>query len=379
MFPIFRDRTRRLICRSMFLLFGVLPTGAVLAWSVVLNGDGHHHTICQQLAASLGCDVRADRVTHPRKESTLLEGFELVDPETKEVLFNSPRVEIREGAQLTISALQPELKFTKNRSCWSVIDRRLRLGAPSQRSLQFEAKGAMIYWPEGKQLVSDCSVEINADDEGNFAIAKLNWGEQPSSEPVWLELRRIKSGDRPISLFKLQTGAASLPCTLLAVALDQKNRFGVESMFRGTLTANETEAGWDATITDSVFAEVDLNVLANDYFPGNCTVRAEIQLGQAAIHRGRIAEVQGTLTTGPGTINQLRLDALEKSLVAWKAQNISSEEIQFEQLAVEFKIDDAGTHIVGKCKGPYPNVILRAAGGPILGEPTAPLPRARLW
>jgi len=107
MFPLFRDRTRRLICRSLFLLLGVLPTGAVLAWSVVLNGDSYHNAVCRQLAASLGYDVRAERVTHPRKESTLLEGLELVDPETSEVLFSSPRIEILEGGHLTITAQQP--------------------------------------------------------------------------------------------------------------------------------------------------------------------------------------------------------------------------------------------------------------------------------
>lgn len=379
MFPLFRDRTRRLICRSMFLLLGVLPTGAVLAWSVVLNGDGYHHAVCQQLAASLGYDVRAQRVTHPRNDSILIETFELVDPETGDVLFSSPRVEILEGEHLAITAQQPELKFTKNYSGWSVIERRLRLGEPSYRPLQFRAKGGTISWPEGKQSVSDCSVEIDAAQEGNVATAKFHWGEQASPEPVRLQMQRSKSANGPVSLFKLWTGASALPCTLLAAALDQQNRFGAESTYRGTLTVSESEQGWIATIEDGVFTAVDLNALASEHFPGNCTGLAEIHLTQARIQQGQIVNAQGTLTANQGITDRLRLNALAQSLNLQFAVRITSEEIRFQQVAVEFHIDDNATQIYGRCDETRPGVVLRSADGPILMAPPSPLPRARLW
>jgi hypothetical protein len=379
MFPLFRDRTRRLICRSMFLLLGVLPTGAVLAWSAVLNGDRYHDAVCQQLAASLGYEVRADRVTHPRTESTLLEGFQIVDPETQDVLFSSRRIEIREDEHLTITAVQPELRFTKNSWYWSVLERRLRLGAPNYRPLKFHAEVGTISWPEGKQSIDDCAVEIKAVEESNMATANFHWGEQQSPEPVQLQLQRSKSADRLVSIFKLQTGVTALPCTLLAAAFGQQNRLGAECKFQGKLQADEGESGWIATITDGTFTEVDLNALAIDYFPGHCAARAELQLSQAAIHQGRIIGAQGTLIAGRGTASRVQIDAIVDSVKLIPARNIAPQEVSFDQLAIEFNIDAASTQILGTCGGPHAGIVLRSSHGPILGQPQAPLPRTRMW
>jgi hypothetical protein len=78
-------------------------------------------------------------------------------------------------------------------------------------------------------------------------------------------------------------------------------------------------------------------------------------------------------------IDRPRLNALAQSLNLQFAATITSEEIQFQQLAVGFQIDANGTQIIGKCEGTQPGVILQSMSGPILLEFPRQVPRARLW
>src|SRR5688572_20084012 len=94
----FHERTRRLICRTLFLLLGVLPTGAVLAWGAVANSSSHRQQIIERAESSLNATLRAGAAYRPRAESLRLDELELLDIELGERLFRAARVEVVDDA-----------------------------------------------------------------------------------------------------------------------------------------------------------------------------------------------------------------------------------------------------------------------------------------
>src|SRR5262245_23035697 len=123
MFPI-HQCTRRWICRASFLVFGVVPMACVAAWSASIHSGAHLAAVRSQLAECLGLDVRLDRVSYPRPGITLLEGLQLADPETGEVLASMRLLEIGGDERMrTIVASQPELDAVHAAGLWKLADR----------------------------------------------------------------------------------------------------------------------------------------------------------------------------------------------------------------------------------------------------------------
>lgn len=379
MFPLFRDRTRRLICRSMFLLLAVLPTSAVLAWSVVLNGDGYHAAICEQLSAQLGCDVRVRGVSHPRKEITLLEGFELVDPETGAILVRSERVEIRDNGRRIIVS-HPEVNLTNRNWLRPIVEQRLRLSAQQRPPLYIDAETIELSWPEGKQTLHHCKLKFDSAEQGNAALATFQLVDQSPPEPIQLQFRREKLADQPLSTFELNTNNSTLPCTLLATVMEQTDPFGKASTFRGKLTAKQSAAGWDVDVFDVVIEQVELQTVVKQYFAGQCAAKADVHLHQARFHRGRMEEAKGIITAGAGVMSSSVYEAIKRSLNLRPPANWNvPAEVHFDQLSAEFQLSTAGLTIVGHCDRAPEGIVLSWQGQPLLWEPAGKLLPSWRW
>ena len=93
MFPL-HDRTRRIICRALFLLGGVLPIGLVAAWCLLVRSPMEVSAVRGRLETALGLNVKLEKVSYPRPDCTLLQGIELSDPETGQTVAAARLVEI---------------------------------------------------------------------------------------------------------------------------------------------------------------------------------------------------------------------------------------------------------------------------------------------
>jgi hypothetical protein len=381
MFPLFHDRTRRLLCRMLFLLFGVLPTGAVLAWSAAINSEGYRTATCEEISAALGYQVRATSISHPRQEVTLLEGFELVDAETNKILLRSSRVEIYNDQQSqTIDLHRPELNIA-GRNWWlPIIQRRLRLGNLKHPPLHLHASEITLTWPDGKQTLRDCTADVSSSAERNSAIAKFQFGDAPSAEPIQLQFRRTSDAGQPISKIDLITGSTALPCSLLAAAMDRENSFGTASTFRGTFRFHDGSDGYHAQVSDGFIEQVDLSTFVRRHFAGACSGTAQIQLQHAVFHDGQAEELKGSIHASSGSISGSALDAIGISLRLRPPQNWNTPaEVPFDQLAAEFTLTNTGLNITGRCNSPPEGVVLRTRNQPILWQPSATLPPWWLW
>jgi hypothetical protein len=159
MFPI-HDRTRRWICRVLFILGGVLPMAAVAAWAAVVHSASHLEAVRRQVAETLGLDVRLASVSYPQPGVMLLEGLELVDAETKVPLASIRAAEvIRDGKSQTIVLSQPDVNIMRPGWLWTLIDSRLRYRA-DLAPLRLSAGELTLRFRGGMQTLVDCNAQF---------------------------------------------------------------------------------------------------------------------------------------------------------------------------------------------------------------------------
>ena len=132
MFPL-RDRTRRCICRTMFLAVGVAPTLSLIGWCLAMTSPSHIASLRDQFAAAIGVNVQFEKLTHPRPGATLLEGLELSDPETNKSLARIGQLEMRADDHPTCIISAAEINAAQIDWLWRLIERRLQLGGGSAR------------------------------------------------------------------------------------------------------------------------------------------------------------------------------------------------------------------------------------------------------
>src|SRR5215471_7652228 len=156
MFPI-HDRTRRWICRTIFIFGGVLPMLAVAAWAAVIHSASHLEAVRVRVEEALGLQVRLASVSYPQPGATLLAGMQLLDPESGEALGSIRMVEmIDEASCKTIVLSQPEINVARPRWLWNLIDNRLRLWA-DQTPMRLSASELTARWNGGVQTFVDCN------------------------------------------------------------------------------------------------------------------------------------------------------------------------------------------------------------------------------
>ncbi|MCC7086844.1 MAG: hypothetical protein IT427_17740 [Pirellulales bacterium] len=380
MFLFFRDRTRRLLCRSLFLLLGVLPTGAVLAWSVVLHGDGYRRATCESLSIALGREVRVSRVRPLRPGVLVLEDFELIDPETDKILLRSPRVEIHQSDRAqSIEARQAEIRISGHNWWLPMIERQLHIGQRLPRPLRLSVETINVIWPEGKQTLRRGTMEFNAGEESSSAMATWLWDDDRADEPLQLEMRRVKESGQIVSSFALNTRHGRLPCSLLAAAMELENRCGIAATFQGTLEVTFKPDACDARIVAGTFNQVDLNALVRRHFPGQCSAAATIQIAQAEFHRGRLEAAAGTMKAGAGTADRALVFAVAKALRLTSDLATWPDRVEFAELAADFELSSEGLKISGICDRHPPGVVLRSIGESMLWQPAGTLPPWWRW
>jgi len=184
MFPI-HERTRRWICRTAFLIAGVLPMMAVAAWSASVHSAAHLAAVRARLADAVGLDVRLERVSYPRPDFVLYHGLQLIDPETGGALASIRMLELGGDDQSqTIVASQPEVNLTDAKRLWALIDR--LWVRRSQLSLRVAASELTLRWPVGVQTFARCSAKVDSALEGNTITAAFQSASASSAEPIQL-------------------------------------------------------------------------------------------------------------------------------------------------------------------------------------------------
>jgi hypothetical protein len=189
--------------------------------------------------------------------------------------------------------------------------------------------------------------------------------------PASILVVRNHESSPPATRIELSTDDNKLPCSLLALGLDELKPLGERCRFHGLIRAVETPEGWDADVTGHLI-ELDLDSLVTNRFPhrlsgiGNATIRS------ARFRHGCLEECNGELIAGRGTISRSLLKAAGEylGLIPGAGPFPAGDRIGYEELAVSFTLDAGGLRLQGLCTTAEPHTILSDGRNRLLGEST---------
>jgi hypothetical protein len=374
MFPI-HDRTRRWICRVLFILGGVLPMAAVAAWAAVVHSASHLEAVRRQVAETLGLDVRLASVSYPQPGVMLLEGLELVDAETKVPLASIRAAEvIRDGKSQTIVLSQPDVNIMRPGWLWTLIDSRLRYRA-DLAPLRLSAGELTLRFRGGMQTLVDCNAQFESASQRDALTAAFRLADVSATEPVRLQIKRSSAGGEPANSFELDARAVALPFSLLTALVERRNYLGQKSTLSGQIRGMQMPDGWQCEFSGRL-ENVDLNDLVTDEFPHRLSGTATLTIEKAIVHSGRVEEFHGTISAGPGVVSDsLMASAADNLKMRREGLRTAPSTTDYEQLSAAFDLDARGLVVRGTCKDSRPGIVLRGREGAILWQSSSgPVP-----
>ncbi len=205
-----------------------------------------------------------------------------------------------------------------------------------------------------------------------------------SPQPVRMRIVRNRQVSPPANGFEMETGPSPVPCRLLAACLKEANSLGPNCRFSGHVSTFRTPDGWSGDLSGQLTG-VDLGRLTRENTAAAVTGTADITLQKARFQRGRIDELTGRIVCGPGTLGRDMLAALVTHLRVVPSPQIpvTGQSLAFDRMGLDFRIDDRGISIIGRCASmlgaDIPGAMAVAGGRVLLTEPVAqPQPVAAL-
>jgi hypothetical protein len=378
MFPLFHERTRRIICRTMFLLLGVLPTAAVVAWAASFNREANVVEVRERLETATGLKVSFDACRFTRPGCFLLENIAIIDPHTEQAIFQSRLLEISViDNQRVLSASQPTVEAVGLQKLWPALENAMRRRDSESFTTRLEAAELTMRWPGGMQTFVRCGLTIETNEKGVSAIGDCRFAHGTQPQICKLQLDRQILAGQPATSFHFETDDGKLDCGLLIAALGRENQLGAKSSFSGMIDATETPNGWNLGLAGSM-SEIDLQSVVSDQFPQQLRGIAEVSGLKAEFQNGRLESAKGELRAGPSYVGGSLLAAAHDRL---GMQTIISPSqlaiaIPYETLALSFAIDSKGLTIKGRCGDrPSGDVIWNAKNEPLMHESSGgPIP-----
>ncbi len=384
----FHDRTRRRIVLGAFGALCVAPTLLVLLWGLNRQMPWHTAAELKQLASVLGLKVHADRVRNMKPGERRYDGLSLYDPETGHCLFRCEQLEVRHAgrgsnspATLVLHARKPVTDASGAAALFQLLSRAMQgQMSPSPLDLQWTADKLVV--GEANEAIELAGVSGGMQSHPGAVQAQLQFrlADDAGAEPAHIEIHRNRQVSPAGLEMKLYTGAAPLPCRLLAVGLPAFAPLGPDCQFRGYLRADRMPGGWVGELTGH-FSNIDLGRLVRERFAQHLTGLGQVMVERAGFNRGRVEYAWGSITVGPGTIDRLLLDtAVEQmSLIQHAVPNASDDRIPYRQLAANWQLSVDGLHVEGRCTSAGPGTLLAGTEPWQVGEPIIqPLPVAAL-
>ncbi len=375
MFPL-HERTRRRICRVLFIALGVLPTSAVLAYSAIIHTAAHKETVRTQLADALGLDVRVETVSNPRPETTLLTGFELLDPDSGELLLSARVVEVSRAANgVSIIASQPEVYAAGLNRLWPLLTKQwfAATNAP-ETNFRITAAELTLRWQQKALTVADFELNGTSSESARSmtAICRSAAGDPSITRLRWQRTGTVNDASTAL---EIDADATPLPCSLLAAILHKDNGLGTNCNFRGKLWGSQT-AGGSQLEAAGQFDELDLQSVIGYQFPHRLSGTASMTIDRAIVRDGRLEEAKGAIHAGPGAISRSLVKAAIE-MIRMRGPAATAElpaALAFDELSAAFDLNAKGLAIRGKCAGAEPGTILRLNKAPLLAEGDGPVP-----
>lgn len=374
--------TRSLLCRAGFLAGCVVPTTAVVLWAGWLRLPSHTDACRQEFEQSLRLPVAMASARHPRPGLIEYLNIEIADPETGKSIASIPRLEAawNDGSRVLI-AREATLNAGSLPRLVKLMQERLRDGSPAATLLFSKL---VVQTSDSPPALPPHTLEqvvgkLETLPEGPQLALQFNAPGSESVQPIRFKLARLRSKGDVETGIELDTGGAALACSWAQPLLGWLSHLGPAAAFEGRLVAFEGVDGWRGELKGRL-TRVELARLIGDNFPHEISGLAEVRIDRARFARGRLIDVAGRLTAGPGAVDSaLLLAAVGALQLNHQIPAKATGPILYEQLAFDFRLDEQGLALGGCCQHAPLGAVLVDASGWLLGEPKhQPQPAARL-
>jgi hypothetical protein len=366
------ETTKTHLCRAAFVALCLAPTCAVLAWSVAVHLPSYRRSHERAIAVQLGLHAQLAKVSSPRPDTTLYEGLDLFDPETRQLLARLPFVEVQtDGTTITVKLPFPATLNGERLEAFWKLGHDQALASSVWLQLWIEAQNLTLHLPEGDESFTDlkCQVE-NGQDQARFDLTfrRAVAGMKPA-EPAELTVVRQRQTTSPGGVFQLDTGPTPLSCSLAAFVWPDVECLGKTGEFQGRILAAEQAGTWKTELRGRA-THIDLDQLISQRFPHKLSGRADMELEQVTIHAGRIETATGSIAAGPGIISRSLIQSAQAHLhlqAPAETNQGGDNLVHYERLGVAFQMSQQGLALKGEL--PKGAMLLDDHHKSLLGEP----------
>ncbi len=283
------DRTRRRICLAAFFVLCLAPTALVAAWCVAWQLPGHLSAEIERLRRETGLEIAIDDMTCPRPGTMLYRGLTVADPETGQTVLRCPLLKAvwtqtadSKGADkpaILLTATRPQVETASAYRLVQLLERIVQnQGGWADGEFRLSAKEVVLRTGDGSPDLICLQAGVEAPCGGGQACIVFHVADSAASGPVKVRLVRDRKATPPASRWEFDTGGASLPYSVMGVALPQLTRLGPESRFCGRLAARQTPEGWSIQGDGQAAARIARRATQSD--PPPALPQAHLRLGK---------------------------------------------------------------------------------------------------
>jgi hypothetical protein len=372
------ERSRRLICRAVFLACGAAPLAIVAIWGASGRWVNSASTRAEQLGLSLGLRAYIGNIDTPLPGQTRYDDLELRDLENDSVVWKSRRLNVaRHEQMLSLTDEQPEIDVRALGRLWRLVDDRLRTQAlaPDSR-LRWGARQLTLHGIDDAQTLVDLVGEIGPAPPGlndagpsSRAVLRFRVAGVKMDDAIWLSVSRRRTDHGAETQMNLDTKGARLKLATLQPLLPGLAELGRDAHFSGFVQWQIRDQNWRAEATGEL-TSVDLGRLVGENFPHVLSGTATVKIFSARFENGRLTQIDGELAAGPGTVGRSLVESLADAFGLSTKKSPESELIRYEQIAAGFEIDETGRMFLKGTALNAPAALMTDAGGVLLSEPT---------
>lgn len=369
---------RRRLCQACFCLGCLLPTTALLGWTVSRKLPGHVRRCEEDLSRRLGLVVRLRAVDYPQPGVAVYEGLQVYDPETGQAVMNCQSLEAAgNGQMLALDPLGASVELEQVGNLARLIMRRLRREAlADDRGWHFPPRSVSLRGPRGEQTYEDVELVVESAEGAERASLRFRLPQQQGTDVATLAVTRRASTESATTRIELDTGDVALPLAIFAPWLDCQSLFGADARFRGTLWIDDAPAGSRGELRGD-FSAIDLDALVAARFPHILTGSATLSVDHATLEAGKLVEASGRLSCPAGMVGASLLDAAVSMLgCRWadaRPPRLTAK--NYRSLEIDFQIDAGVLRLAGErraAKSSHANtgaLLLDTDGRPLLFAP----------
>jgi hypothetical protein len=378
---------RRLLCRVLFIMMGLVPTAVVTTWAAWTHVTRAEETARgywqSRLLQELGLAARMSDIREGPRGDVVFDELSLRDPETDALIAAVRRAHLAPTGERgwLLDTAYVEVPSDQLLRLWTpVYDRLRRSRGTSDWSGLVMAQHVTLQRPALTQSLSQVECQFGESRSGAFAQIEFLVAGLNMSERGRLVITRERKQDRPQTVLVLQTGPRPLPCSLASASLPALERLGPSCHFAGSARFRLTDQGWQGESLQGQLSSLDLARLLSDLFPQHLLHgQATVDIREATFADGRLTAAEGTLRASEGVVNRHLLESAGKWLEWRIAESVTSSpesRLRFAELHVDFRIDSSGLTLHGRCG--EPGVILLAIDGPLAWEAGKSVPVTNL-